>query len=240
LIFNNQKQYQLFDYWSNNERPFFRKIALLVSALGPITKGHCLRVAVIADWIAVAFNLTFEQRKELFILSLVHDIGKSDLKNPIVKKLAEAGRSVQFNKDELAIMRKHVIDGYEILKACRINKNNILNGVLNHHERYNDPERPGYPNKLQGNEISFYARLLTLADVLEARTSILRQYRSRISIEEAIEDFCNRKGKKYDPAMAKVAYELFNEKLKYESNEGILNEIGVLADEIDKLLSQRF
>ncbi|MBU3933388.1 MAG: phosphoglycerate kinase, partial [Candidatus Omnitrophica bacterium] len=210
-------------------------ISKLMARLDYITREHCLRTAVISDWIGVELKFSLKERKKLFIASILHDIGKSKAET---KELVKKGRKVRFSHKERLIMREHAISGQGILSECGILDEDILKAVRSHHERYCDPQRPGYPDDLRGKEIPYLARLITLADVLEARVSNLRKYPGRLTIEGVIEDYRTRKGIKYDPDMAEAAIKLFSRKLSAKNNKELLAEIDNGAGRLNNLFSE--
>ncbi|MFA5287172.1 MAG: HD domain-containing phosphohydrolase, partial [Candidatus Omnitrophota bacterium] len=208
-------------------------VSELLSKLGPITLEHILRVTALSDWIAVKLGLTYGDREKILLSSLLHDIGKAESG---IKELVEMGREIRFNEVERLMMRRHTLLGEQLLRDCGFFDESILSAVRSHHERYFDPERPGYPDNLSREGIPYFARLITFADVLEAMTSPLRKFPDRKTIEEVLQDYRARKGIKYDPGMAASVIELFEEKLEAEGEAAIIAELDKEAGNLKKVL----
>lgn len=101
-------------------------------------------------------------------------------------------------------MKSHVNVGYEILKDIHFDAP-VAKVVHEHHERL---DGSGYPQGLKGEEISFEARIIAVADVIEAMASH-RPYRPALGIEDALSEIESGRGIKYDPSVVDACLELF-------------------------------
>lgn len=126
------------------------------------TFNHCLGVSILSVTLGKWLGYREDKLLELAIAGLFHDIGKLKIADEIVKK---PGR---LTKDECNEMKQHSYYGYEILKKLNKFSDDILQGVLQHHEK-NDGS--GYPNGLTGDEIHEYAKIISVCDIYHALTS---------------------------------------------------------------------
>ena len=141
------------------------------------TYKHCLRVAMMSVTIGKALDLPRRQMRDLCEAALLHDIGKRTIDIDIIRK---PGR---LTDDEFVAVKKHPQNGYILLRKNGGYSEEILNAVLMHHEKY---DGTGYPLGLKADQITFLARIITVADVYDALTSN-RPYRTPWSVAEAEE-----------------------------------------------------
>lgn len=154
------------------------------------TYVHCLNVSLISTVFAKWLNLSPEEVKLASICGLLHDIGKLKIPEEIISKPSK------LTEREFNIIKKHPIEGYNILKNQDIDAH-IKRTALMHHEKY---DGSGYPLGLKGDKIDFYARLVTIADVYDATTSA-RVYRGPLCPFKVIELFEQEGYEKYDTHM---------------------------------------
>ncbi len=128
----------------------------------PYLYSHPVHVAFVSYVIGKWMKLKKSELSKLVFTGMVHDIGKAKIKDRI---LNEAGK---LTEQEMKIMKSHTMMGHEILSSRGIQDSDILSGVLSHHERY---DGTGYPNKLRGDQISLFAKIIGIADVYDAITS---------------------------------------------------------------------
>ena len=168
-------------------------ISVLSKALDsrdPYTRNHSENVAKFSVMIAEEMKLSQEVCKEIYIGGLLHDIGKIGTPEAILTK---PGR---LTFEEYNVIKEHPQIGYDILKQNRsFQKSGILDIVLYHHERY---DGKGYPEGLQGNDIPFLARIVSVADSFDAMTSN-RTYRAKHNIETALNEISENRGTQFDP-----------------------------------------
>ena len=139
--------------------------------------------------------------ESLKMASILHDIGKISIPASILSKPGV------LNEIEWKMLESHSMAGYEILKKYKLPWP-IADIILQHHERI---DGSGYPKKLKGNDIMIEARIIAVADVIEAMSSH-RPYRPAHTIKKALEEIENNSGILYDQKIAEVALILFREK----------------------------
>ncbi len=166
----------------------------------PYTAGHQRRVAELARAIGKKMGLDKERLMGLYIGGLLHDIGKISIPEEI---LTYPGR---LTEAEWAIIRTHPRRGYEILKNTRFPWP-VAEVALQHHERL---DGSGYPTGLKDDEIILEARILAVADVVEAMSSH-RPYRPTRGIDKALAEIKKNKGRLYDPAVVDACVAVFAE-----------------------------
>jgi PAS domain S-box-containing protein/putative nucleotidyltransferase with HDIG domain len=179
-------------------------IQVLVSALearDPYTAGHQSRVADLARAIATEMGLDQEKIEGIRMAGSIHDIGKLSIPAEILSK------PTKLTNLEFSLIKEHAQSGYEMLKDVE-SPWPLAQIVYQHHERMNGS---GYPQKLKGDEILIEARIMGVADVVEAMASH-RPYRAGLGIDAALDEIKKNKGILYDPAVADACLKLFLEK----------------------------
>ncbi len=173
-------------------------IALTVETRDPYTAGHQRRVTKLAYAIAREMSLPNDQIQRVRISGLLHDLGKIFIPTEILSKPG------QLTEVEFAIIKSHPQAGHEILKNIEFPWP-ISDIVIQHHERMNGT---GYPAGLKGDEIVMEARILAVADVVEAMSSH-RPYRPAIGLEKALKEIVNNKGVLYDASVVEACMRVF-------------------------------
>jgi putative nucleotidyltransferase with HDIG domain len=176
-------------------------ISEIIETRDPYNAGHQQRVSELAVTIAKELNLPQDKIEGIRIASLLHDIVKISVPAEILNK------PLKLSEIEYSLIKDHFQKGCDILKSIEFPWP-VVQIVLQHHERLNGS---GYPQGLKGDEILLEARILGVADVIEAMSSD-RPYRSAHSIEEALEEISKNKGILYDPEVVDVCITLFKEK----------------------------
>lgn len=159
----------------------------IVEVRDPYTQGHEVRVAEFAKRLAEEMGLSAHEVAGAEMSALVHDIGKLGVP---VEILSKPGALSQV---ELQIIRQHPTAGYEILKDIAYPWP-VAESVLQHHERM---DGSGYPRGLHGDEICLAARIIALADAIEAMASD-RPYRPALGVDAAVADIVAHR-EKWDP-----------------------------------------
>ncbi|MBV8781754.1 MAG: HD-GYP domain-containing protein [Phycisphaerae bacterium] len=162
-----------------------------VDAKDTYTCGHSERVGLLASRLATAAGLSTEQAERYRLAGLVHDVGKIGVSESVLSK---TGR---LTDAEFAQMKKHPEIGYQILRDIPL-MDDILPGVLHHHERY---DGKGYPTKLAGEDIPLIARVLALADTFDAMSST-RSYRPAMPRDAVLAEIKRCSGTQFDPTLA--------------------------------------
>ncbi|HUP00384.1 MAG TPA: HD domain-containing phosphohydrolase [Gemmatimonadota bacterium] len=150
--------------------------------------GHSVRVAEYALRLAHEMGLPATERTALKFGAMLHDIGKIGVSDDI---LVKAGPLAE---DERSELERHPVVGYEILRGIRFIRG-AAEIVLCHQERY---DGSGYPNGLSGADIPLGARIVAVADTLEAMTHE-RPYRQALAYADVLEDFTHRSARRFDP-----------------------------------------
>lgn len=176
-------------------------IAATVEMRDPYTAGHQHRVAQLASAIAVELGMQQQQVEGLYLASVVHDVGKVKIPAEILSKPGK------LTEVERALIQQHAQAGYDILKSVDFPWP-IAQFVLQHHERM---DGSGYPNGLQGEAIPLEARILALADVIEAMASH-RPYRPSLGIAATLAEIGSQRGTLFDADAVDAALRLFREK----------------------------
>jgi len=176
-------------------------MARTVESRDPYTSGHQQRVADLAVAIAIEMDLPKDQIEGIHMGGLIHDLGKISVPAEILSK---PGRLTEM---EFAIIKTHPRMGYEIIANIEFPWP-IAQMVLQHHERI---DGSGYPQGLSGEDILLEARILSVADVVEAMASH-RPYRSALGIDAALKEISDNAGKLYDQKKADATLRLFREK----------------------------
>lgn len=180
--------------------------ALMVEAKDPYTAGHQRRVSILSCAIAKEMNFSKEQIEGIKMAGLIHDLGKISIPSEILSK---PGRITDI---EFSLVKNHPQAGYDILKRVKFPWP-IAQIVLQHHERM---DGSGYPSGLSGEKILIEARVLSVADVVEAISSH-RPYRPALGIDKALEEISKNRGILYDPKVVDACLRLFNQKgFKFE------------------------
>ena len=164
-----------------------------VEAKDPYTRGHSDRVAEYSVLIAKKLGLSEKDIDTIRIGGLFHDIGKIGVPDVILRK-TEKLTNEEFNE-----IKKHPSTGASILAQASIFQN-IVPIVKHHHERY---DGNGYPEKLSGENIPFFARIAAVADTFDAMTS-RRTYRDALDLDIVKEEIRKCKGSQFDPQIADI------------------------------------
>jgi PAS domain S-box-containing protein len=174
----------------------------------PYTSGHSAGVAGLAEIIARTMGLSEDQVTGIYITGVLHDIGKMAVP---VEILVKPGR---LSDMEMSLIHIHPQAGYEILKGIEFPWP-VAQATLQHHERM---DGSGYPQKLKGDEISREARILAVADVVDAMTHH-RPYRPAFSLRDVLEEIKKGRGRIYDPQVVDACLEVLEGKEPFVISE---------------------
>jgi HD superfamily phosphodiesterase len=166
----------------------------------PYTHGHSIRVMRYSMLLADKINLPANEKGELRICGLLHDIGKVIVKDSLLRK---KGR---LTVSEYETVKMHPTIGSNI--TSKISKS-FARKILSHHERY---DGKGYPEGLKGTDIPLVSRIISIADAFDAMTSA-RPYREKWPAEKAVEEILRNAGTQFDPVLVENFVELFKEGL---------------------------
>jgi PAS domain S-box-containing protein len=179
-------------------------VQVLVSALeirDPYTAGHQSRSANLACAIATEMGLSAEKMDGIRMAGIIHDVGKLSIPVEILSK------PTKLTSLEFSLIKEHSRSGYEMLKDVEPSWP-LAEIVYQHHERM---DGSGYPRNLKGNKILLEAKILAVADVVEAMASH-RPYRASLGIEAALEEIEKNKGILYDVSVVDACLRLFRER----------------------------
>ena len=176
-------------------------MSLIVETRDPYTSGHQKRVSSLARVIAQEMGLSKDITENVRMAGIIHDIGKISVPAEILSK------PTKLSNMEFGLIKFHPQSGYDILKDVEL-PYPIAKTVLQHHERLNGS---GYPQGLKGENIILEARILAVADVVEAMASH-RPYRPAKGVDVALEEIEKNKGILYDAEVVEVCAKLFREK----------------------------
>lgn len=176
-------------------------IATVAEIRDPFTAGHQRRVAKLACAVAEEMSLPKVQNERLRLAAIVHDIGKINIPTQILIK------PTRLSEPEFNIIEAHPQIGHDILHGIEFSRP-IAKIVLQHHELM---DGTGYPQGLSGDAIMLEARILAVADVVEAMSSH-RPYRPAQGIGMALEEILHNKGELYDADVVDACLRVFYEK----------------------------
>ena len=178
-----------------------KAIARTVEARDAYTAGHQRRTTEIARAVAFEMGLSREVIDGIRMAGVIHDLGKISVPAEILSKPGK------INESELNLIKQHPQAGYEVLKGIDF-KWPVADIVLQHHERL---DGSGYPFGLKGTEILLEARIIGVADVIEAMASH-RPYRPALGLDDAFEEITVNRGILYDTDVVDASIDLFTKR----------------------------
>jgi len=153
---------------------------------------HVIRMSHFARILGLAAGMTEEEADDLLHAAPMHDVGKIGIPDRILQKAGP------LDPDEWKIMQSHATIGAEIIGQHEGGMLKLAHDIaITHHEKY---DGSGYPNKLTGERIPLAGRIVAIADVFDALTSV-RPYKRAWSEEEAVDYLVQQRGKHFDPAL---------------------------------------
>jgi len=175
-------------------------------------KKHAERVQKIALSIGEAIGLSGNEGKTLKYASLLHDIGKAVIPGEILRKKEPLSQS------EWEIIKKHSVFGYELL---RFFLPEVAEVIRAHHENW---DGSGYPDGKKGEDIPLAARIIRVADSIDAALSE-RTYKQPKPLKQVLEEIISRAGKEYDPGIVRIFRDGGDKKDEFYSQ----SKLGVLS-----------
>ena len=178
---------------AENRELFLGSIRMLAAAIDekdPYTRGHSGRVAKYSLTIGETLGLNAEDLDRLRISALLHDVGKIGVDDRVLKKPGK------LTDEEFDLMKQHTIKGANIMRPVAQLKD-VLPGIELHHERM---DGAGYPYGLTGEQIPLMARIIAVADTLDAITTN-RPYQSAMDLDFAIERIRSLSISRFDPVI---------------------------------------
>ena len=183
-------------------------ITRVVEAKDLYTKGHSERVAKYSEMIARKMGYSDDDAKTLYIMALMHDVGKIGIPDAIINKPGA------LTDEEFKIVKSHPVIGADILKEVDAFEK-ISEIALNHHERV---DGKGYPNGLTGNEISDEVAIVSVADAYDAMTS-QRSYRDIMEQAEVRAEIKKGIGTQFKKQQAEAMLEIIDADKSYELHQ---------------------
>jgi len=175
-------------------------LANVIDLRDSYTLGHSKSVSEYAVQIAEQLHLPEEQIDMIRTGSLLHDIGKIGIPDCILFKPGP------LTEEEFDIIKQHPVRGAEIVRANH-NLRKMVPLIRHHHERF---DGQGYPDGLSGREIPLEARIICLADAVQAMESD-RPYRNALSREAVISEVNKHAGTQFDPQVAKAFLKVYHQ-----------------------------
>ncbi|MBN1374941.1 MAG: PAS domain S-box protein [Dehalococcoidia bacterium] len=170
----------------------------IVEMRDPYTSGHQQRVSELATAIARQMKLEDTLIEQIRTAAVIHDIGKIHVPSEILSKPGKISDA------EFSLIKTHPQGSYDIVIGMNF-PGNVAQTVLQHHERL---DGSGYPKGLKDEDTLLEAKILAVADVIEAMASH-RPYRSALGIDKALEEISKNRGKLYEPDVVDACLELF-------------------------------
>ncbi|MBF0457335.1 MAG: PAS domain S-box protein [Nitrospirae bacterium] len=188
-----------------NTNAIIEAMCASVEVRDPYTAGHQRRVSELSRAIAEEMGLSEEQKEGVMVSSSIHDLGKIYVPSEILSRPGKL-RSAEFN-----IIKEHSQTGYDILKGIEFSQP-IAEIVLQHHERM---DGSGYPQGLKGEAILLEARIICVADVVEAMANH-RPYRPALGIDKAIGEITKNSGIIYDSDVVAACVAVFEKGFRFK------------------------
>lgn len=192
-------------------------LGAVIDAYDLYTFGHSAQVARYAEAIAQEMKLSPEERKAIMRGALIHDIGKVGVADAIV------GKQGRLTDEEYTAMKLHTIIGAEIVSQMPMLQD-LVPLVRNHHERW---DGRGYPDGLQGEESPLAARILAVADSVEAMLSD-RPYQATRSLDDVVKEVVRCAGQQYDPSVVTAFLSVANTR----GSDFFINSASKIAHEL--------
>jgi putative two-component system response regulator len=200
-LVKTEREFYALKKWNEGLGGLIQAFARLIESKDPYTAGHQHRVALLSVKIANALGFPGDDVEQIRMAAMIHDIGK------IYVPVEFLNKTGILNPSEWNIIKMHAQVGHDILKPISF-PFPIHEIILQHHER-NDGS--GYPNGLKESEIRVEAKIIAVADIIEAIVHH-RPYRPAKGSEEVIRELTDKNGSKYDNRISKIALDLLNEK----------------------------
>jgi len=191
-----QNEHRLLSELESSQKEIIYILTEFMESTSDETGRHIKRVAELSSLLArLHHGLTEEDAETIYDAAPMHDIGKITIAHDILHKPAA------LNEDEFSEMKKHTTNAHVVLKKSKrrlIKAADII--AHQHHEKW---DGTGYPQRLKGEDIHIYGRIVALTDVLDALTH-KRVYKDSWSFEEATKYIIDHKGTQFDPYLIEL------------------------------------
>ncbi len=206
-----KKTAQLIEEHDKIERMSMQIVKALSGAIDEkdtYTNGHSTRVAEYSREIASRAGYSVKRQEEIYMMGLLHDVGKIGIPDAIINKPAK------LSDEEFGVIQNHPVMGARILKNIT-EFPQFVTGARWHHERY---DGTGYPDGLKGDNIPEEARIIAVADAYDAMTS-RRSYRDILPQDFVKDELSKGKGTQFDPRFADIMLDMMNEDNSFKMRE---------------------
>lgn len=188
--------YTLYHDLQESGQELLQVMVKAIEARDPYTSGHSLRVRELSRAIALELDLSAAAIEEVETAALLHDVGKIHEEfAPLLRKEA------RLTQEETALMQTHAAKSAELAGIIRKFRGSIQRSVRHHHERW---DGQGYPDGLRSEEIPLAARIILIADTVDAMTTD-RPYRKRLTLDVVVAELQKCRGTQFDPEIVDVA-----------------------------------
>ena len=200
-LINNIKDFQKNNMeYSEIQNQFVDVFLMALGARDAYTKEHSNRLSFFAREISRELKLPPVEIKKIVLAAKLHDIGKIGISDTILLKPSK------LTNEEFDEIKKHPVIGFNMLQRLSI-FSHISDYILYHHEKF---DGSGYPEKISGDNIPFGARIISIADAVDAILT-KRSYKEPKPVEYAVEELKKNSGTQFDPMVAKFAIKVIEE-----------------------------
>jgi hypothetical protein len=187
--------YGLYHQLEESGQELLRVMVKAIEARDPYTSGHSLRVSEMSRAVAVELGLPAREIEQVETAALLHDVGK--IHEEFAPLLRKEGR---LTDEETALMQTHSVKSADLVGIISKFHGFIQDSVRHHHERW---DGQGYPDGVAGKDIPLGARIILIADTIDAMTTD-RPYRKRLPLDVVINELQKCKGTQFDPELIDV------------------------------------
>ena len=188
--------YGLYHQLDHSGQELLQVMVKAIEARDPYTSGHSVRVSEMSRAMAVEMGLSARVIEEVETAALLHDVGK--IHEEFAPLLRKEGR---LTDEETALMQTHSAKSAALVGIISKFQGFIQDSVRHHHERW---DGQGYPDGISGQQIPIGARIILIADTIDAMTTD-RPYRKRLALDVVIAELQKCKGSQFDPELIEVA-----------------------------------
>ena len=158
----------------------------------PDTYSHCHRVADLSQWLGKEMGLSGQERVEVYLCGLLHDVGKILTPDAVLKKPGP------LTPAEFGIMKLHPVDSGRMVRQIQ-DVAYLADAIESHHERV---DGKGYPNARKDTQIPLFSKIVLVADTFDAMTNN-RVYRKQLDFERTYDELKRCSGTQFDPEAAR-------------------------------------
>ena len=209
--------YEMYHRGQTQSRELLELMVKAIEARDPYTSGHSVRVATMSKAIAQECKLSFALVDQIYTAALLHDVGKIHEEfAPILRK------PERLSVDEEALLRTHPVKSAELVGIISTFRGVVHAAVRSHHERW---DGTGYPDGISGELIPLGARIITIADTVDAMTTD-RPYRTAATPDRAIDEIRKCSGTQFDPQLVEVALRSVVVRALVAAPHGMITKLG--------------